>query len=76
MKALQDKAGVLIEALPYIRKFKDATFVIKYGGAAMTDEKLKASVAQDLEIPRGPVLDRHRGLAGVPHRVLPRRRDR
>jgi acetylglutamate kinase len=33
---------VLIEALPYIQKFKDKTIVIKYGGNAMIDEKLKS----------------------------------
>lgn len=32
---------VLIEALPYIRKFEGKTFVIKYGGAAMKDACLK-----------------------------------
>lgn len=48
MKALQDKAKVLVEALPYLRKFAGKTVVVKYGGAAMTDAALKASVAQDL----------------------------
>jgi acetylglutamate kinase len=48
MKALQDKARVLIEALPYLRKFHGKTVVIKYGGAAMTEASLKESVAQDL----------------------------
>jgi acetylglutamate kinase len=48
MKALQDKAKVLIEALPYLRKFAGKTIVIKYGGAAMTEAGLKESVAQDL----------------------------
>jgi acetylglutamate kinase len=41
-------AEVLIEALPYIRKFSNATFVIKYGGHAMVDEKLKKSFALDI----------------------------
>jgi acetylglutamate kinase len=48
MKTLQEKAGVLVEALPYLRKFNGKTVVIKYGGAAMTDAGLKESVAQDL----------------------------
>lgn len=48
MKELNSKARVLIEALPYIRKFQGKTVVIKYGGAAMTDPSLKASVAEDL----------------------------
>jgi acetylglutamate kinase len=48
MKEFQEKAKVLIEALPYIRKFHGKTVVIKYGGAAMTDEGLKQSVSEDL----------------------------
>ena len=43
-----DKAEVLIEALPYIRRFLDKTIVIKYGGHAMTDEELRASFAVDV----------------------------
>ena len=43
-----DKAEVLIEALPYIRRFLDKTIVIKYGGHAMTDEDLRASFAVDV----------------------------
>ena len=41
-------AHVLIEALPYIRKFKGKTIVVKYGGNAMVDEALKHSFAQDI----------------------------
>jgi len=41
-------AHVLIEALPYIRRFKGKTLVIKYGGNAMTDEQLKHSFARDI----------------------------
>ncbi len=41
-------AHVLIEALPYIQKFKDKTVVIKYGGNAMVDDRLKHSFAQDI----------------------------
>ena len=48
MKDLIDKAEVLIEALPYIRRFFDKTVVIKYGGHAQTDESLRASFAQDV----------------------------
>jgi acetylglutamate kinase len=43
-----EKASVLIESLPYIRKFSGKTFVIKYGGAAMVDEELKDAFAQDI----------------------------
>ncbi|NLJ56036.1 MAG: acetylglutamate kinase [Firmicutes bacterium] len=42
------KAGVLIEALPYIRNFAGKTFVIKYGGQAMISTAMKNLVAQDL----------------------------
>jgi len=48
MKALIEKANVLIEALPYIRNFYGKTFVIKYGGAAMIEEKLKDAFAQNI----------------------------
>ena len=43
MQELINKAKVLMEALPYIRRFAGKTFVIKYGGHAMADEKLKES---------------------------------
>ncbi len=48
MKRLIEKANILIEALPYIRNFYGKTFVIKYGGAAQTEEDLKDSFAQDV----------------------------
>ncbi len=48
MKALIDKAEVLIEALPYMRRFYDRTIVIKYGGSAMTEPDLRASFAVDV----------------------------
>ncbi|WP_455221942.1 acetylglutamate kinase [Kaarinaea lacus] len=41
-------AHVLAEALPYIQRFSGKTIVIKYGGNAMVDEKLKASFARDI----------------------------
>jgi acetylglutamate kinase len=47
MKELIDKAKVLIEALPYMRRFYDKTIVIKYGGSAMSDAALRASFAVD-----------------------------
>lgn len=43
-----EKAAILAEALPYIRRFNDKTIVIKYGGNAMTDEALKEGFAQDV----------------------------
>jgi acetylglutamate kinase len=42
------KAKVLAEALPYIRRFHGRTIVIKYGGNAMTDARLKQSFAHDV----------------------------
>lgn len=48
MKQLIDKANTLMEALPYIRRFAGKTFVIKYGGHAMSDERLKESFALDV----------------------------
>ncbi len=41
-------ADVLIEALPYIQRFKGKTVVVKFGGNAMVDEALKHSFAQDI----------------------------
>ncbi len=41
-------ARVLAEALPYIRRFKGKTIVVKYGGAAMVDDKLKSGFARDI----------------------------
>ncbi len=42
------KAAILIEALPYLRRFYGKTLVIKYGGAAMVKEELKKSFATDV----------------------------
>lgn len=41
-------ASVLTEALPYIRQFHGSTFVVKYGGNAMVDEKLQNTFARDI----------------------------
>ena len=48
MERFINKAEVLMEALPYFRRFYGKTFVIKYGGHAMENEELKASFAQDV----------------------------
>ncbi len=42
------KARILAEALPYIQRFHGKTIVVKYGGNAMADEKLKESFARDV----------------------------
>ncbi len=44
----QAKAEILIEAIPYVRKFAGETVVIKYGGSAMIDERLKKAVIKDV----------------------------
>jgi acetylglutamate kinase len=43
-----DRAKILAEALPYIRRFHGKTIVIKYGGNAMIEDKLKKSFAHDV----------------------------
>ncbi len=48
MKNAVEKAGILIEALPYIRKFYGKTVVIKYGGHAMVNDNLKQAVINDV----------------------------
>lgn len=48
MQKLIEKATTLMEALPYIRRFSGKTIVIKYGGHAMADEKLRKSFALDV----------------------------
>ena len=45
---IMKKAEVLIEALPYIQRFSRKIIVVKYGGSAMVDEKLKNQVIQDV----------------------------
>ena len=48
MQELIKKAGILIEALPYIQKFSGKTVVIKYGGNAMINPELKEAVMNDI----------------------------
>jgi acetylglutamate kinase len=43
-------ADILIEALPYIRRFSGMTVVVKYGGHAMVDERLKENFARDMTL--------------------------
>jgi acetylglutamate kinase len=43
-----EKAGVLAEALPWLRHFHDKIVVVKYGGNAMIDDELKVAFAQDM----------------------------
>jgi acetylglutamate kinase len=46
----RSKEEVLVEALPWIQRYENKTFVIKYGGAAMTEETLKAMFAKDVTL--------------------------
>ncbi len=50
MEGLMAKANTLIEALPYIQKFKDKIVVVKYGGSAMLDETLQQNVIKDVAL--------------------------
>ena len=43
-----EQAKLLLDALPYIKKFKDEVFVIKYGGSAQINPELKDRFAQDI----------------------------
>ncbi|MFQ5684080.1 MAG: acetylglutamate kinase [Candidatus Binatia bacterium] len=82
MESFIGKAEVLMEALPYIRRFYGKTFVLKYGGSAMVDEKLKASFAQDVVLLKyvginpvvvhggGPQIDRTLERMGIVSRYV------
>jgi len=48
MQKIIEKAGVLIEALPYIQKFDEKFVVVKYGGSAMVNNSYEESVLRDL----------------------------
>jgi len=48
LAAASERAGLLVEALPYIRRFRGSTIVVKYGGNAMVDDDLAARFAEDI----------------------------
>jgi len=48
LKKSMERADILLEALPYIKRFYNKTIVIKYGGHAMVDENLKKMFAMDV----------------------------
>ncbi len=50
MQKYVEKAEILIEALPYIKDFNGKTVVIKYGGSAMIDPKVKKTIMQDIAL--------------------------
>jgi acetylglutamate kinase len=71
------KAGVLVEALPWLKRFSGRTVVVKYGGNAMTSDELRAAFAEDVVFLRyagvrvvvvhggGPQITRHLDRLGV-----------
>ncbi|RPI77616.1 MAG: acetylglutamate kinase [Desulfobacteraceae bacterium] len=73
----QEKTKALIEAFHYVKSFKDRIMVIKYGGNAMVNEKIKESVFADISLLRqlgqkivfvhggGPFIDRQLQEAGI-----------
>jgi acetylglutamate kinase len=81
MQELIDKARVLIEALPYLRKFRGRTIVVKVGGNAMDDPAMRAKFAEDLILLRwvglnvvvvhggGPQIKEMLGRLGIPSRM-------
>lgn len=80
VQALIDKAEVLHEALPYIRRFRGKTFVVKYGGSAMTEPHLREGFARDIVLMHyvgvqpvvvhggGPQIDRELTRLGIASR--------
>lgn len=50
IEKLIERSQALVEALPYIRQFRGATIVIKYGGHAMVDPQLKQQIIQDIAL--------------------------
>jgi len=77
-----EKADVLLEALPYIRRFAGKVIVVKYGGHAMEDDELKDSFAQDVALLKyvgmnpvlvhggGPQIDAELQKAGIVPRFV------
>ena len=49
LKKKIEQATLLLEALPYIKKYKNEIFVIKYGGSAQINPELKDRFAQDIK---------------------------
>lgn len=75
-------ADILIEALPYIRRFYGMTIVIKYGGHAMVDDQLKADFARDITLMKfigmnpvvihggGPQINKVLDQMGIQHKFV------
>ena len=79
---LVEKADILIEALPYIKRFRGKEVLIKYGGAAMLDQEMRTNVLHDLVFMNyvgirpilihggGPVITENLKKAGVPSKFV------
>jgi len=77
-----EKIEVLLEAFPYIKKFSGCTFVVKYGGAAMEEERLKKEFARDVVLLKyvgvnpvivhggGPQIERMLARLNIPTRFV------
>ena len=75
-------ADILIEALPYIRRFYGMTIVVKYGGHAMVDDQLKADFARDITLMKftglnpvvvhggGPQINKVLDQMGIKHQFI------
>jgi len=50
LQAAADRADILVQALPYLRRYAGITVVVKYGGHAMGDEKLAAQFGRDIAL--------------------------
>lgn len=50
MKSIINKAEILTEALPYIKKFSGITVVVKYGGSALVNEEIKSTIIKDIAL--------------------------
>ncbi|MEJ2658189.1 MAG: acetylglutamate kinase [Desulfobacterales bacterium] len=82
MNPTPNVADILIEALPYIRRFYGMTIVIKYGGHAMVDDRLKADFARDITLMKftgmnpvvvhggGPQINRVLDQMGIQHKFI------
>ena len=76
------KAKILIEALPYIEKFNGKIVVVKYGGAALVDTKIKETIMQDIALMKlvgmkpvlvhggGPEINAYLKIAGIESKFI------
>jgi len=82
MERIVEKASILIEALPYIKKFRGKEIVIKYGGAAMDNDEIRTNILHDLVFMNyvgikpilihggGPSINKNMKAAGIKPRFI------